>query len=226
MKLIIANRNYSSWSLRPWLVLSHFGIPFEEELALLSGEGWKENLIRKSPTGRVPVLIDGDIVLPETIAIVEYLAEKYPDKGIWPTDTAARALARAASAEMHAGFPALRQAAPMNLRASHPGRVDPDFIAGDLRRLEALWGGLLDRYDGPYLFGAFTAADAMFAPVAARIRTYDLPVSDTATGYVDAIYALPAFQTWLSEAIKEPWIVEDDEIDHIQGRAAGTTGAA
>jgi glutathione S-transferase len=226
MKLIIANRNYSSWSLRPWLVLSHFGIPFEEELALLSGEGWKENLTRKSPTGRVPVLVDGDIVLPETIAIIEYLAEKYPDKGIWPTDTAARALARAASAEMHAGFPALRQAAPMNLRASHPGRVDPDFIAGDLRRLEALWGGLLDRYDGPYLFGAFTAADAMFAPVAARIRTYDLPVSDTAAGYVDAIYALPAFQTWLSEAIKEPWIVEDDEIDHIQGRAAGTTGAA
>lgn len=226
MKLIIANRNYSSWSLRPWLVLSHFGIPFEEELALLSGEGWKENLIRKSPTGRVPVLIDGDIVLPETIAIIEYLAEKYPDKGIWPTDTAARALARAASAEMHAGLPALRQAAPMNLRASHPGRVDPDFIAGDLRRLEALWGGLLDRYDGPYLFGSFSAADAMFAPVAARIRTYDLPVSDTAAGYVDAIYALPAFQTWLAEAIKEPWIVEDDEIDHIQGRAAGTTGAA
>lgn len=226
MKLIIANRNYSSWSLRPWLVLSHFGIPFEEELALLSGEGWKENLLRKSPTGRVPVLVDGDLVLPETIAIVEYLAEKHPERGIWPTDAAARALARAASAEMHAGFPALRQAAPMNLRASHPGRVDPDFIAADLKRLEALWGGLLERYGGPYLFGSFCAADAMFAPVAARIRTYDLPVTDTAAGYVDAIYALPALQTWLAEAIKEPWIVEDDEIDHIQGRAAGTTGAA
>jgi glutathione S-transferase len=226
MKLIFANRNYSSWSLRPWLVLSHFGIPFEEEMALLSGEGWKENLIRKSPTGRVPVLVDGDLVLPETIAIIEYLAEKYPDKGIWPADAVARALARAASAEMHAGFLALRQAAPMNLRASHPGRVDPDFVAADLKRLEALWGGLLERYGGPYLFGSFCAADAMFAPVATRIRTYDLPVSDTAAGYVEAIYALPAFQTWLAEAIKEPWIVEDDEIDHIQGRAAGTPGAA
>lgn len=226
MKLIIANRNYSSWSLRPWLVLSHFDIPFETELALLNGEGWKENLVKKSPTGRVPVLIDGDLVLPETIAIIEYLAEAYPDRGIWPADRVARALARAASAEMHAGFPALRQAAPMNLRASHPGRVDADFIAADLKRLEVLWGGLLEQYGGPYLFGSFTAADAMFAPVAARIRTYDLPVSDTAAEYVEAIYALPAFQTWLAEAIKEPWIVEDDEIDHIQGRAAGTAGAA
>lgn len=225
MKLIIANRNYSTWSLRPWLVLMHFGIAFDEEMALLNGEGWKENLARVSPTGRVPVLVDGELVLPETIAIIEYLAEKHPDRGIWPSDPAARALARAASAEMHAGFLALRQAAPMNLRASHPGRVDLDSIAADLQRLEAIWGGLLERSKGPYLFGSFTAADAMFAPVAARIRTYELPVSDTATGYVDAIYALPAFQTWLAEAIKEPWIVEDDEIDHIQGRAAGTTGA-
>ena len=226
MKLIIANRNYSSWSLRPWLVLSHFGIPFEEELALLSGAGWKENLARKSPTGRVPVLIDGDLAIPETIAIIEYLAERFPEHGIWPAAAADRALARAAGAEMHAGFTALPQAAPMNLRASHPGRVDLDAIAGDLKRLEALWDTSLTRSGGPYLFGAFSAADAMFAPVAARIRTYDLPASDTAAGYVDAIYALPAFQLWLAEAIKEPWIVEDDEIDHIQGHAAGTTGAA
>jgi glutathione S-transferase len=226
MKLIIANRNYSSWSLRPWLVLTHFGISFEEELALLSGAGWKENLRRKSPTGRVPVLIDGDLVIPETIAIIEYLAERFPEKGIWPADAGARALARAASAEMHAGFTALRRAAPMNLRALHPGRVDLDAVAGDLKRLEALWGELLTRSGGPFLFGEFCAADAMYAPVATRIRTYDLPVSDTAAGYVDAIYALPAFQLWLADAIKEPWIVEDDEIDHIQGRAAGTTGAA
>lgn len=221
MKLIIANRNYSSWSLRAWLVLSHFGIPCEEELAPLSGEGWKENLVRKSPTGRVPVLIDGDLVVPETIAIIEYLAEKYPDREIWPADPAARALARAASAEMHAGFTGLRQAAPMNLRSSYPGRVDHDAVADDLKRLETLWDGLLSRSGGPYLFGAFSAADAMFAPVAGRIRTYELPVTDIASRYVDAIYALPAFQTWLSEALKEPWTVEDDEIDHIQARANG-----
>jgi glutathione S-transferase len=225
MKLIIANRNYSSWSLRAWLVLSHFDIPFDEELVPLSGEGWKENLARKSPTGRVPVLIDGDLVVPETIAIIEYLADKYSDRGIWPADPASRALARAASAEMHAGFAALRSAAPMNLRSSHPGRVDHDVIADDLKRLESLWDSLLTRSGGPYLFGAFCAADAMFAPVAGRIRTYELPASDTASGYVDAIYALPAFQTWLAEAVKEPWIVEDDEIDHIQ-RRAGANGAA
>src|SRR5688500_14158688 len=132
MKLIIANRNYSSWSLRPWLVLSHFEIPFEDELVLLGGEGWKENLRRKSPTGRAPVLIDGDLVLPESIAIIEYLAEKFPAKPIWPADIASRALARAASAEMHSGFGALRKAAPMNLRASLPGRIDIDDIADDL----------------------------------------------------------------------------------------------
>lgn len=222
MKLIIANRNYSSWSLRAWLVLSHFDVAFEEELALLNGEGWRENLRHKSPTGKVPVLLDGDLVLPETIAIIEYLAERFPEKAIWPAEAASRALARAASAEMHAGFAMLRKAAPMNLRASHSGRVDYDDIANDLKRLEALWGDLLTRSGGPYLFGTFCAADAMFAPVASRIRTYALPVSDTAGSYVEAIYALPAFQTWLSEAVKEPWIVEDDEIDHIQARASGT----
>ncbi|HET8729462.1 MAG TPA: glutathione S-transferase, partial [Alphaproteobacteria bacterium] len=205
------------WSLRAWLVLRHFGIPFEEELALLSGEGWKQNLIARSPTGQVPVLIDGDLSIPETLAIIEYIAETYPEVGVWPVGSYDRALARAAAAEMHAGFGSLRAAAPMNLRASHPGRVDLDRVAGDLKRLEALWGGLLGRSGGPYLFGAFTAADAMYAPVATRIRTYDLPVSDTAARYVEAIYALPAFQEWLAEALKEPWIVDEDEIDVIQG---------
>ena len=219
MKLIFANRNYSSWSMRPWLVASHFGIPFEEELALLGGEGWQENIRRKSPSGRVPVLVDGDLVIPETIAIIEYLAEIFPDRPIWPADRRARALARAASAEMHAGFAALRRAAPMNLRGYFPGRINYDEIESDLRRIEELWGVALDRSGGPYLFGEFCAADAMYAPVASRIRTYDLPVSDTAAGYVEAIYALPAFQAWLAEAIKEPWIVESDEIDYIQARA-------
>ncbi len=215
MKLVIGNRNYSSWSVRPWLVLTHFEIPFEEELAPLSGPGWKENLRQKSPTGKVPVLVEGDLVVPETIAIIEYLAEHYADRGIWPSDPRERALARAAAAEMHAGYSALRNAAPMNLRASLPGRVPHDKVAGDLRRIEQLWSGHLERSGGPYLFGGFTAADAMFAPVASRIRTYELPVSDTAMEYVEAIYALPAFQSLIAKAAAEPWTVQRDELDYV-----------
>ena len=218
MKLIFANRNYSSWSLRAWLVLRQFGIPFDEDLVLLSGDGWKETIRKKSPSGKVPVLIDGEAVVPETIAIIEYLNDKYPAKGIWPSDRLKRAQARAVSAEMHGGFNALRNAAPMNLRASHPGKIDFDPIAGDLRRIEEIWGDLTSESGGPFLFGKFTAADAMFAPVASRIRTYALPVSDVAMDYVETIYALPAFQEWLVAATKEPWVVEQDEIDIIQGR--------
>ena len=218
MKLLIGNRNYSSWSLRPWLVLKHFGIPFEDEVVQLQGDGFREELARRSPTGRVPVLFDGDLVIVETIAIIEYLADRFADKAIWPADVKQRALARAAAAEMHSAFLALRSNAPMNLRASHPGKVSPDAVARDLHRLETLWGELLTRSGGPFLFGAFTAADAMFAPVATRLRTYGLPVSDVAGGYVEAIYSLPAFQEWLGLALHEPWIIDDDEIDVIQGR--------
>jgi glutathione S-transferase len=219
VKLIFANRNYSSWSLRAWLVLKHFGIPFDEDLVQLSGEGWQQALRKKSPSGRVPVLIDGEAVVPETIAILEYLHDKYPAKGIWPSDRLRRAQARSVSAEMHGGFVALRDAAPMNLRASHPGKVDADLVARDLRRIEEIWGDLTSESGGPFLFGKFSGADAMFAPVATRIRTYALPVSDVAMEYVEAIYSLPAFQEWLAEAIKEPWIVEDDEIDIMHARA-------
>jgi glutathione S-transferase len=223
MKLLIGNRNYSTWSLRPWLVLRHFDIPFEDEVLQLSGEGWREKIAAQSPTGKVPVLIDDELVVPETIAIIEYLAERFPDKGIWPADRRRRALARAAAAEMHAGFSALRNHAPMNLRASHPGKVDLDAVRRDLHRVETLWGPLLAESGGPYLFGAFSAADAMFAPLATRLRTYDLPVSDVAGRYVEAIYALPAFQEWRAMALQEPWIVDDDEIDVIQGRIAPGT---
>ncbi len=223
MKLIFANRNYSSWSLRAWLVLRHFGIAFDEEQVLLNGEGWKEKLRKKSPSGKVPVLVDGDLVLPETIAIIEYLHDKYPAKGIWPSNRIERAIARSAAAEMHGGFTALRNEAPMNLRASYPGKVDPDLVADDLKRIDRLWGDLLSKSGGPYLFGSFNAVDAMFAPVATRIRTYELSVSDLAQEYVEAIYALPAFQEWFAEAVKEPWIVEQDEIDiiHAKRGAAG-----
>lgn len=223
MKLLIGNRNYSTWSLRPWLVLRHFEIPFEDELLQLSGDGFRDVLAARSPTGRVPLLIDGDLMVPETIAIIEYLADKFPNKAIWPADIGDRALARAASAEMHAGFSALRSHAPMNLRASHPGKVDLDTVRKDLHRIETLWGSLLAKSGGPYLFGAFSGADAMYAPLATRLRTYDLPVSDVAARYVEAIYALPAFQEWLTQALAEPWVVDDDEIDVIQGRVASGT---
>ncbi|HEY4200066.1 MAG TPA: glutathione S-transferase family protein [Devosiaceae bacterium] len=218
MKLLIANKNYSSWSMRPWLVLRHFEIPFEEETLLLSGEGWKQKMIERSPNGNVPVLIDGDLAIPETLAIIEYIADLFPHKAIWPQDRKLRALARSASAEMHAGFSKLRSAAPMNLRASYPGRVPFEAVSGDLKRLDALWSDLLQRSGGPYLCGAFSAVDAMFAPVATRLRVYDLPVPDVATQYVEAIYGLPAFQEWLGEALKETWVVEQDEIDFIQGK--------
>ena len=140
MKLIFANKNYSSWSLRAWLVLKHFNIPFDEDMVLLTGDGWQESLRKKSPSGKVPVLVDGDVVVPETIAIIEYLNDKYPAKGIWPSNRVERALARAAAAEMHGGFNALRNEAPMNLRASHPGKVDPDLVAADLKRDRAAVG--------------------------------------------------------------------------------------
>lgn len=223
MKLLIGNRNYSSWSLRPWLVLRHFDLPFEDEVLMLSGEGWRETLAARSPTGKVPVLIDGDLAIAETLAIIEYLADKYPEKHIWPADRRDRALARSAASEMHAGFTALRSNAPMNLRASHPGKVDADIVRMDLHRIEQLWGEFLSRSGGPFLFGSFCAADAMFAPVATRLRTYALPISDVANSYVEAIYSLPAFQDWLTLARHEPWIVDDDEIDVIQGRVAPGT---
>jgi len=218
MKLIIGNKNYSSWSVRPWLVLTHFQIPFEEQQVMLSGAGWREALKQASPSGKVPVLIDGDLVVHESIAIIEYLADRYPHKKIWPSDRKQRALARSAAAEMHAGFGGLRSAAPMNLRASYPNRIDLDAVARDLKRVEQLWGGLLQKSGGPYLFEEFCAADAMFAPLASRIRTYDLPTTDVAAEYIEAIYALPAFQQWLADAVKEPWTVEADEIDFIQGK--------
>lgn len=219
MRLLIGNKNYSSWSMRPWLVLRHFDIAFEEELLLLNGPGWKETLLERSPTGRVPVLVDDDVVVWESLAIIEYVADKHAGKAIWPADRADRARARSASAEMHAGFADLRRAAPVNLRAEYHGRVPLDEVADDLHRVETLWGELLLASGGPYLFGAFTAADAMFAPVATRLRTYGLPTSDTAAEYVEAIHALPAFQEWLSGALAEPWIIEEEELDPVgQGR--------
>ncbi len=220
MKLIIANKNYSSWSLRAWLVLKHFSVDFEEELLLLNGDGWKENLIKKTPYGFVPVLHDKDLEIAETIAIIEYIAEKFPDKNIWPTDRKLRAKAREVSAIMHAGFTKIRNAAPMNLRNFYPNRINIGEIQQDLDLIEKIWSEHLNLSGGPYLFGEFCAADAMFAPLATRLRTYDISVSAIVKQYVDSIYELPAFKLWYNEAIKEKWVVEMDEIDFIQGKNA------
>ncbi len=219
MKLLIGNKNYSTWSLRPWLVMQHFALPFNEEILPLNGEGWKENIIAKTPFGFVPVLIDGDLKIGETIAIIEYLADTNPQKPIWPRDMRARALARAASAQMHAGFNKIRNAAPMNLRSHHPNRIDIDEIQPDLDLIEKLWGQCLSEFGGPFLFGDFCAADAMFAPLATRLVTYDLPMSDMVKKYVDEIYSLSAFKIWQEAALKETAIVDMDEIDFIQGKS-------
>ncbi len=216
MKLIIGNKNYSSWSLRPWLVLTHFGIEFEEEMALLNGEGWKAHLNDISPTGTVPVLIDGDLALAESLAIIEYLADKFPQKSIWPADLTARARARSMACEMHAGYSGLRNAAPMNLRASYPGRIDPAAIAPDKARIETVWAEALERSGGPFLFGSFGAADAMFAPVATRFETYHIEVSETSLAYMAALSDLPAMAAWRTEALKESWVVGMDEIDRME----------
>ncbi len=218
MKLLIGNKNYSSWSLRAWILLKHFNIDFEEELLLLSGEGWKENLIKKSPTGNVPVLIDGDLVIAESIAIIEYIADKFPSLPIWPENIKERALARSASAQMHAGFYKIRELAPMNLRKDFPNRVDIDAIKQELEQIEKLWGGFLAKSKGEFLFGDFCAVDAMFAPLATRLKTYHLPMSQIIAQYVENIHQLPAFIEWKNEALKEKWIVEMDEIDFIQGK--------
>lgn len=218
MKLLIGNKNYSSWSLRPWLVLKHFDIEFDEEILLLNGENWKQKILDRTPFGFVPVLEADGMAIGETIAIIEYLAEKFPNKAIWPKDPHSRAMARVATAKMHAGFSALRNAAPMNLRASYPGRISRQEITHDMEVLETLLCGLLAKSDGEFLFGEFCAADAMFAPVAVRVKTYDIAVSKQLSDYFAAIFAIRAFGEWRDAALKESWIVQEDEIDFLQAQ--------
>ena len=215
LRMVVANKRYSSWSLRPWLVATHFGIPFEEIPIDLAEPDFKTAILRHSPSGRVPCLIDGDIRVWETLAIIEYLAESFPDRPIWPTDRAARAHARAVANEMHAGFQALRTVCPMNLRRRF-ARKDRGGAAGaDVARIEALWREACTRFGagGPFLFGAFSAADAMYAPVALRLDGYDWPIATDSRAYVDAILALPAFAAWKAGADAETSIVGEDEVD-------------
>lgn len=206
--LVIGNKNYSSWSLRPWLALKQTGARFEEVVIPLDMPETKASIARYSPTGRVPVLLHQGLALWESIAICEYLAEQFPDRGLWPADPRARAVARAVSAEMHAGFTALRQNHPMRVRSvDAPAPVKPE-VEADLKRLSELWSDCRRRFGqgGPFLFGSFCIADAMFAPVVCRLRTYSLALTGAAGEYADAVWEHPHLQEWAAAARLEPWV--------------------
>jgi glutathione S-transferase len=216
LKLIIGNKAYSSWSLRGWLVVRLAGVAFEERLIRLSEPGSRAALLAQSPAGRVPVLHHGERVIWDSLAIIEYLAEQCPEAGLWPADPTARAYARSIAAELHSGFGALRSQMPMNLRKSLPGRGQGPGVAADIERIVALWQDCRQRFagpDGPFLFGAPGAADAMYAPVATRLRTYGVALDPVAAAYVEAVHAWPLFREWQAAALEEPWIIPEDEVD-------------
>lgn len=213
--LYIGNKNYSSWSLRPWLAMKVAGIPFEEQLILLFDNNWKQNIAAVSPSARVPVLVDGDLTIWETMAILEYLAEQHPDKNLWPAEKEARAVARAIANEMHAGFGNLRNHMPMNIRKSFPGKGMGEGVAEDIARVTEIWNDCRARFGsgGDFLFGKFCNADAMFAPVVSRFTTYGVELDEVSAAYRDAVQALPEMIEWSDAGRAEPWIVPEDEID-------------
>ena len=213
MKLIIANKNYSSWSLRPWLLMKQLGIAFEEERLSFLDPAFGDKLKRISPAGRVPVLVDGELAIWDSLAIVEYLAETKPEAGVWPAERAARARARSICAEMHAGFGALRESLPMNCGARFPAPLLPNKVRHDVDRIVSIWSESRSRFaaKGPFLFGTFSAADAYYAPVVRRFVTYSVELPDAARGYVESIDQLPSMQAWLSAARAEREFVPADE---------------
>ncbi|HYD57142.1 MAG TPA: glutathione S-transferase family protein [Burkholderiales bacterium] len=194
MLLVIGNKNYSSWSLRPWIAMKRLGIAFDEVRIALDQPDTQERIRRYNPAGKVPCLVDGDLTVWDSLAILEYLAEREPR--LWPADPALRARARSVAAEMHAGFAALRTHMPMNVRHRFPGKGRNAEVDADLARVQAIW----DSAKGPFLFGTFCAADAMFAPVVLRFRSYEPPLSAASRAYVDAMLALPAMQEWIAGA--------------------------
>jgi glutathione S-transferase len=212
-QLIIGNKNYSSWSLRPWLAMKVAGISFDEMLISLEAPDFKAQAMALSGAGKVPVLIDGDIRVWESLAILEYLAEKFP--ALWPGQDRARAHARAIAAEMHASFLPLRRHLPMNIRRPVKPRVIDEGAAADVVRIEAIWKDCRAQFGsaGPFLYGAFCAADAMYAPVVWRFHTYAVQVGTVARAYMDAVMALPASREWRDDARREPWVLPHDEVD-------------
>ncbi len=218
LKLIIGNKNYSSWSLRPWIAMKVAGIAFDEEVISLSATDFKARLSKVSGTGKVPALLDGDVHVWESLAILEYVAEKYPHARLWPADPAPRALARAIAAEMHAGFAPLRRHLPMNTwRPVIPRQLTPE-VKANVRRIEEMWIDCRTRYGagGAFLFGGFGAADAMYAPIVSRFHTYAVEVGEAARAYMAAVMALPAWGEWRAAALAEPWVLPEDEVDWPQ----------
>jgi glutathione S-transferase len=214
LKLVIGNKNYSSWSMRPWLALRASHIAFEEIfIPLYTGEADKERILSFTGSGKVPVLLDGEVTIWDSLAIIEYAAERFPQARLWPADRAERAHARSISAEMHSGFAALRSECGMNLHRPAGAIYLSAQARADIARIEQIWLECRARYGktGSLLFGAFSAADAMFAPVVHRFRTYAIEVAPEARAYMDAMTALPAFQEWTSAGLAETLLIDKFE---------------
>lgn len=211
LTLVIGNKNYSSWSMRPWMALKGAGVPFEEVVLPLYTDdpADKQKILSYSPAGKVPILIDGAVTVWDSLAIIEHLAEKFPDRGFWPKDAAARAHARSISAEMHSGFMALRSECSMNVRRPVQKRPLSADAKANAERVQEIWRDCRSRYGagGAFLFGAFSGADAMYAPIVHRFHTYGVEVTGTAADYMREIQAHPAFEEWGAAALKEPWAI-------------------
>jgi glutathione S-transferase len=215
LSLIIGNKNYSSWSFRPWIAMKVAGIPFEETVISLDAPDFKARVSKVSGTSKVPAVTDGAVHVYESLAILEYLAETFPEAKLWPADPGARAHARAVAAEMHAGFVPLRRHYPMNFWRPVKNREPTAEVAANVQRIDAMWTDCRKRFGagGPFLFGGFSAADAMYAPVVSRFHTYDVAVGPIARGYMEAVMALPAWRDWREAALVEPWVLAEDEVD-------------
>jgi glutathione S-transferase len=207
--LVVGNQNYSGWSLRPYLALEHAGVPFDLVVVPLRHDDTRQRIRKYSPSGRLPALRHGDLVVWDSLAICEYLAELFPEAGLWPADSAARAVARSISAEMHSGFAALRSTLSVNLRADRRTKDIPDDAAADIARIREIWRDTRSRFGegGKFLFGAFTIADAMYAPVVTRFRTYGVTLEGEEVAYAQAIWDLPALREWVDAARKETWVI-------------------
>ncbi len=213
--LYIGNRNYSSWSLRPFMALAMAGIEFDTKLLRFGEPEFGKKVRRISSAGLVPILVHGDITIWDTLAILEYAAETWPTKNLWPVNKKARALARSASAEMHSGFRSLRNECPMNIRRPKKSISVSDGVMNEVARIESLWSQCRETHGrgGPFLFGKFSNADAMFAPVVSRLETFDFKVKADTRKYMDAVLNSTAFKQWQQLALKEKWIVPEDEVD-------------
>jgi glutathione S-transferase len=210
---VIGNKNYSSWSMRPWVLMKQLGIAFDEVRLRFHSSEWDAQIERWSPSRMVPVLWRGEQSVWDSLAIMETLHDWHPGAGVWPGDATARAFARSIAAEMHSGFRDLRSSMPMNIRSSHPGRGLTPETQANIARIERLWGEARRRFgaDGPFLFGAFCAADAMYAPVVMRFRTYAVKLSPESGRYCEAILSAPGVRAWIDEALKEKEFVAEDE---------------